>query len=77
MFVQNGIKDCDTGLDECKTLFSDRYEMVANPVLRSLFWIMDFVTLIGNLVTNILTLMEMVFDIKVITLLTKATSLLK
>jgi len=51
--------------------------MVANPVLRSLFWIMDFVTLIGNLVTNILTLMEMVFDIKVITLLTKATSLLK
>ena len=58
-FVQNGIKDCDTGLDECKTLISDRYEMIANPVLRSLFWIMGFVALIGNLATNILTLKEM------------------
>jgi len=63
-FVQNGIKDCDTGLDECQTLFSDRYEMIANPVLRSLFWIMGFVALVGNLATNILTLIEMVFDYK-------------
>jgi len=62
-FVQNGIKDRDTGLDECKTLFSDIYEMTGNPVLRSLFWIMGFVALTGNLVTNILTLME-VFDDK-------------
>ena len=61
-FVQNGIKDCDSGLDECKTLFSDRYEMIANPVLRSLFWIMGFVALIGNLARNILTLMEIVFN---------------
>jgi len=60
-FVQNGIKDWETGLDECKTLFSDRYEMIANPFLRSLFWIMGFVALIGNLVTNIVTLMELVF----------------
>jgi len=63
-FVQNGMKDCDTGLDECTSLFSDRYEMIANPVLRSLFWIMGFLTLIGNLATNIVTLMEMVFDYK-------------
>ena len=35
--------------------------MIANPVLRSLFWIMDFVALIGNLTTNIPTLEEMVF----------------
>ena len=63
-FVQNGIKDCDTGLDECKTVFSDRYEMTTNSVLRSLFWIMGFMALIGNLATNILTLMEMVFDHK-------------
>ena len=63
-FVENGIKDCDTGLDECKTLFSDRYEMIANPVLRSLFWIMGFAALIGNLVTNILTLKEMFFHDK-------------
>ena len=63
-FVQNGIKDCDTGLDECKTLFSDKYEMIANPVLRSLFWVMGFLALTGNLATNILTLMEMVFDLK-------------
>ena len=34
--------------------------MIANPVLRSLFWIMGFVALIGNLTTNILTLKEMV-----------------
>ena len=59
-FVQNGIKDCDTGLDECKTLVSDRYETIANPVLRSLFWIMGFVALFGNLATNILTLKQMV-----------------
>jgi len=61
-FVQNGIKECDTGLDECETLFSDRYEMIANLVLRSLFWIMGFVALIGNLATMILTLMEMILD---------------
>jgi len=35
--------------------------MIANLVLRSLFWIMGFVALIGNLTTNILTLKEMVF----------------
>ena len=63
-FVENGIKDCDTGLDECTSLFSDRYEMIANPVLRSLFWIMGFLALFGNLTTNILTLMEMVIDCK-------------
>ena len=34
--------------------------MIANPVLRSLFWIMGLVAFIGNLVTNILTLKEMV-----------------
>jgi len=59
-FVQNGIKDCDTGSDECKTLFSSRYEMIANPVLNSLFWIMGFLALTGNLVTNILSVKEMV-----------------
>jgi len=63
-FVQNGIKDCDKGLDECKTLFSDRYEMIANPVLRSLFWIMGFLALMGNLATNILILMEMFSECK-------------
>jgi len=63
-FVQNGIKDCDTGLDECKTLFSDRYEMIASPFLRSLFWIMGFVALTGNLATNFLTVKEMFFNRK-------------
>jgi len=38
--------------------------MIANPVLRSLFRIMGFVALIGNLATNILTLIEMVFHRK-------------
>jgi len=34
--------------------------MIANPVLRSLFWMMGFVALIGNLATLVLTLTEMV-----------------
>jgi len=76
-FVQNGIKDCDKGLDECKTLFSDRYEMIANPVLRSLFWIMGCVALIGNLVTNILTLIDMVFDGRTTTSVHKKKSFVK
>ena len=76
-FVQNGIKDCDKGLDECKTLFSDRYEMIANPILRSLFWIMGFVALIGNLATNILTLMEMVSDNKSNTSVNESNSFVK
>ena len=76
-FVQNGVKDCDTGLDECKTLFSDRYEMIANPVLRSLFWIMGFLALVGNLATNILTLMEMVSDGKNNTSATRSEAFVK
>jgi len=63
-FVQNGIKDCDKGSDECKTLFSDRYEMIANSFLRSLFWIMGFLALMGNLATNFLTGREMFFHCK-------------
>ena len=76
-FVQNGIKDCDTGLDECKTLFSDRYEMIADPVLRSLFWIMGFVALIGNLATNFVTLMDMVSHDKSNNFLAKDNSFVK
>jgi len=38
--------------------------MIANPVLRSLFWIIGFVALIGNLATNVLILMEIVFHFK-------------
>jgi len=76
-FVQNGIKDCDTGLDECKTVFSDRHEMIANPVLRSLFWIMGLVALIGNLATNIPTLKEMVLHGKSNKPLPKGSSFVK
>jgi len=63
-FFQNGLKDCDTGLDECNTLFSDRYEMIASPLLRSLFWIMGFLALTGNLATNFLTVKKMFFKRK-------------
>ena len=63
-FVQNGIKDCDTGLDECKTLFSDRYEMIASPFLRALFWTMGFLALAGNLATNFLTVKKTFFNRK-------------
>jgi len=76
-FVQNGIKDCDTGLDECKTLFSDRYEMIVKLVLRSLFWIMGFVALIGNIATNILTLTDVVFHGKRNNSLPKGNSFVK
>jgi len=76
-FVQNGIKDCDTGLDECETLISDRYEMIANPLLRSLFWMMGFVALIENLTTSILTLKEMIFDHKSNTSLDKDNRFVK
>jgi len=76
-FVQNGIKDCDRGLDECKTLFSDRYEMIANPLLRSFFWIMGVVALIGNLATSVLTLMEMVSGNKSSTCVNKRNNFVK
>jgi len=76
-FVQNGIKDCGEGLDECKTLFSDRYEMIGNPVLRSLFWIMGLLALIGNLATNIVTLLEMFFDSENNTSVTKNNNFVK
>ena len=33
------------GLNECKILFSDRYEMIVNPSLRSLFWTRGFMLL--------------------------------
>jgi len=62
--VGNGIKDCDTGLDECKTLYSDRYELIASPFFRALFWIVGFLALIGNLVTNLVTVREMFRDYK-------------
>ena len=38
--------------------------MITNPVLRSLFWIMGFVALVGNLVTNVPTLRDIVFYYK-------------
>ena len=51
--------------------------MIANPVLRSLFWIMGFVALIGNLATNILTLREMLFHGKSDKPLPKVSSFVK
>jgi len=38
--------------------------MVANPILRSLLWIMGFLALTGNLATNFLTVKEMFFNRK-------------
>jgi len=55
-FVQNGLKDCESGLDECESLFSNKFEMIANPALRSSFWIMGFLASIGNLATNVVTI---------------------
>ena len=58
--IENGITDCDDGSDECKTLFSDRYEMISNLFLRILFWLMGLVALIGNLLINISTLKDVI-----------------
>lgn len=50
--AENGIKDCSDGSDECASFFSDRYEMIANPLLRGLFWTMGFVAMCGNILVN-------------------------
>ena len=54
--VCDGIEDCDDQSDEndcpstskSSNLFSSETEMIANPVIKSAFWIIGFIVLIGN-----------------------------
>ncbi|XP_039247954.2 uncharacterized protein LOC120325854 isoform X1 [Styela clava] len=53
----DGKGDCSDWSDECPTInqststnvFSSRYELLANPILRTLVWIMGFLSFSGNL----------------------------
>ena len=59
--ICDGKHDCDDNRDEqdCKnnknTVFSSNLEMIANPVLKSVFWIMSIVVICGNLYVIIST----------------------
>jgi len=59
--VDNGIRDCSDGSDECASLFSDCCEMIADPVLRTLFWIMGLTATIGNINVNVHAVKEIFF----------------
>ena len=56
--VVDGRKDCTDFSDECpielankrENIFSSRYELIANPVLRVIVWIMGILALVGNTV---------------------------
>jgi len=56
----NGLPDCTDWSDECPTeqslgngdIFSSKYELIANPILRVVVWIMGIVALGGNLVSK-------------------------
>jgi len=54
----DGQGDCTDFSDECPTseefrqenIFSSRYQLIANPILRALVWIMGFLAIFGNIV---------------------------
>ncbi|XP_076812331.1 uncharacterized protein LOC143459189 isoform X2 [Clavelina lepadiformis] len=54
----DGRKDCEDLTDECpitspdrrEDIFSSRYQLIANPVLRALVWIMGLLAIFGNAV---------------------------
>nr|XP_026692278.1 low-density lipoprotein receptor-related protein 1B-like [Ciona intestinalis] len=54
--VENGIKECSDGSDECPpnsnrtSLFSNAFEMIGNPFLLAMFWIMGIFAIFGNIV---------------------------
>uniref|UniRef100_H2Z7C7 G-protein coupled receptors family 1 profile domain-containing protein n=1 Tax=Ciona savignyi TaxID=51511 RepID=H2Z7C7_CIOSA len=56
--MYDGKGECSDWSDECPTtdrsrdsVFSSKYELIANPVLRAFVWIMAFMAIAGNLAT--------------------------
>ena len=62
--VCNGKADCDDGSDEnncpvvsnIQSIFSSDTEMIANPAIKSAFWLMGFLVIIGNACVIITTI---------------------
>ena len=55
--VKNNYGDCTDWSDECPTMSSktgqiySRSDIIANPFLRGLVWVMAFMAIVGNLVS--------------------------
>ncbi|XP_078492171.1 uncharacterized protein LOC108950168 [Ciona intestinalis] len=62
--VENGFKDCSDGSDECPvnttraTVFSTPFEMIGTVFIRVLMWIMGILSLIGNGLVFLFTVIE-------------------
>ena len=67
--VCDGVKNCYDGTDESeqqchqithsKTVFSSQFEMIANVGLRSAFWIIGFVVIVGNAISIVTKAVEL------------------
>uniref|UniRef100_H2YWG0 G-protein coupled receptors family 1 profile domain-containing protein n=1 Tax=Ciona savignyi TaxID=51511 RepID=H2YWG0_CIOSA len=63
--VENGIRDCSDGSDECPanskktSIFSSPFEMIKNPFLRAIIWLMGLVAMFGNSVVFVGSLISL------------------
>jgi len=56
----NGYADCSDWSDECPSnnqestasVFSSRYELIGNPILRTILWVFCIFAIFGNLVST-------------------------
>ena len=57
--IFNGMKDCSDLSDECpmsmehrkENVFSSRFQLIANPILRGIVWLMGVLACVGNIVS--------------------------